>query len=808
MSSRNKRFFLRQSPLLHVMMLGICTTSFFATPLYAMQAIDDQVLSNTTGADGIALNVQASSVAANSIYWQDPTTSSSVGSAFALQNVTVTGNPNTSPFTAQIQVNTGSSGTIPALSINLVNLSPILFQAPTVVLCSGVTTGAPSGCGTSLGALTVQTLNPLTASLVTTNGLLNSQGGATLKLLLQKGNIYFASNGNQLIASDIYANINATGRIWIDATDGFRFSTSGVTGGGVTLTAPGSWTTSGIPINAGLQTSLTMASGTAVSSSGPSQASTGLAFGVSGSLPTLDLTVRGASASGVQDNVGGTVGGTANSSILGSAGGGNAIAANMTASLQSGTGSNAFSLFLGGAGTGGYGVDMSNFVPFSNVTSTTNPTITTGNVYLNLVTSSTTKLIMPVPTVLTGSNGAVAGQMNYFNSTLAGDTTTDLQSITVPASGSLLFAVRGLSIQGVPLQTQFYQNGVGLCTGTTTCTTGTAATGFAIMPVLYNVNGNMTLNANTSTNIAYSLALAMTGNNNQIGETGNTPASDVQSSAFFLADTVNKQYVGLRDINLYMTANGVMSLTNSGNTPNLGCPVNSNCLNLTLPNFMLAMKAGLATGFLPGAEGAATGYSSYSFYTAGMTYPKYTDNKDTLFTMNLGLQSDATNNTTNQLSLITSQSASNSLGFGVDLTLAGTVNNGAPNQANAGGNFYRIIDNSGSAMGLDNMTGRLQIGSGSQIFVGSVANPYNPDNISGISANTPVNSATLRTYLTVNPSNIQGNELLTTLDFYPVGAKNAAGVVGGAQPVGNIVLTGGTIQSNLTLTPVNINVTH
>jgi hypothetical protein len=779
-------------------MFAACMSSLGATA-YAMESVDEKTLSDTTGADGIAINVQTTQASFGSLYYQDG--ANGTGNALALQNAKLTSNANPTglatgtPLTANVTLNTGSSGTTPALNLNL-NLQSALFVAPQIVICTGVTAGAPSGCGTSLGSLAVQTLNPTTFSLTTTNGLLNSAGTASIKLLLNNANIFFtqgvSGNYNQVVTSDIYANISATGRIWVDATDGFRFSTQNAAGtniGAVTLTAPGTtaadgtWSgLGGLPINAGLQASVVMQHGTGTTPSTTLSANPNgiIAFGASGTLPTLDLTIRGTSATGTgasaEDNLG---------AVVGNAG----IAARMTATIKTGnltTVPDAFQLFVGTAGTGGYGLRLSNFVPFSNVTATTvNPAIDTGNIYLNLVNSTTTSLLMPVPAALTNGKGAenkVTGANNFFtpadannNSFPSTNTTQDTQTIPANTNGSLLLSVRGLSIQGVALNTAFYQNNVGICTGTTTCTGTGAVTGFAIMPVLYGLSGNLTLSANTATSLAYSLALAIVGNNGGVAGTGSGAtgtAGTLQESAIFLTDTSSclagsgkpcaPQYIGLRDINLYLKSNGLITF---------GGDATSSSINITLPKFLFVMSANFAGGYLPGGDVAA----------GVPTTNQFVSNKDTLVTLNIGLQSDATYFSNNQITITSSAATPSTLGLTADLTLAGTTGTtttgAAPNQTAATGNFFRIVDSGGSAFGLDNITGRIQLATGSQLKIDS-------------------NSATLTSVLKINPDNIKGNELLTTLDFYPAG--------GAAMTIGKMVLTGGTITSNLKLTPVNI----
>jgi len=868
---------LRRSRLTTAVLLGIYSACF-AAPVYAMQAVDEQTLSDTTGADGLVVNVQATNVAADHAYWSDPNSSGS--NVLDLQTISITNNAGSAtPFSLSATLNTGSTGTAPAMQLNLNVNTPTLFTAQSLVLCSGVTSGTPSSCSSApapSGAMQqlngttngVMSTSPLTASLVTTNGFLNSNGTATVKLLLSNGNIFFTSNGTQLVTSDIYANITATGRIWVDATDGFRFSTTGVAGSGVTLTspyssdAPGSWNGTE-PVNAGLQYSLVMqtpgtqasvtlnqlnktANGMGITTSG-----SGLTFGVSGGIPQLDLSLRGVSATSMTtDGVGGTVSGTADSSLFGTAGGGNAIAMNMTGTVKnggaSGTGvapsaptAGSFKLYFGASGQYGYGVQMSEFVPFGNVTAAVDSSFTSGNVYMNLLTSSTTQLILPISKVFAGN---VANTAGYFNALLNADTvgaladTTqvkDLQTISVPAlGGSLFFAIRGLNIQGVPMITSFYQNGVGVCTGVLTCSTGAAPqSNFSILPVINNLNTNITLSAAATSSIPttglfapsdplnrnlltgtlqalnYSFAISIAGNNGGTEGTGSGAAGTsgtLRESALLMVDTVNKQYIGLRDINLYLKADGLFVLQGTAT---------SNSFNLTLPHFMLAAQMGVAAGYLPGAEPAGA--------------PTFVSGKDTAMTINLGLTSDATNYQYNLLSFTdnqgTSATAPNSMTFGLNLTLAGTsqavsvptscsnvaqtvfnctgtLTNTAstiPVQSLAGGNFFRIVDNSGSALGLDNITGTIN--ASARLTPGSMTyQNYNPYNLTSTTP-TQVNSLTVTSNLQINPTNVVGGEMLTTLDFYP----STSG--GTAQPLGKMVLTGGQIISNLTLTPITHN---
>ena len=218
-----------------------------------------------------------------------------------------------------------------------------------------------------------------------------------------------------------------------------------------------------------------------------------------------------------------------------------------------------------------------------------------------------------------------------------------------------------------------------------------------------------------------------------------------------------------------------------------------------MPNFMLAMSANLAGGYLPGTENVGL--------TNGATrtgYATFISNKDTIETINLSLQSDPTIYKDNMIDIITTSTnnttSASFLGLTADLTLkgtagtcssltpvgtaacGGTVTNGVPDQTQATNNFVRIVEpTTGAALGFDNITGRIQLGAGSGISIGS-------------------NSGTFIANVIVNPENIKGNELLTTLDLY---AGNAAPALP-AQALGKMVITGGTLMSTMTLKPCTI----
>lgn len=781
MSMLNKKQYLPLSRLATAIAVA-CSVSGATSALYAMESISEQAMSDVTGADGVSVNIQASQVSFDNLYWKDAVDNAATPTTLQLQlnqatASTVTANapigsvtlkPNGgSTINANLQINAGSNAGTPALNLNFTVSSPLIMAAPRIEICANTASctannRAPSLAFTTQSTTSTPATGPIQFALTTTNGFLNSAGTANVTILLDSANAFLTTSNyntsgtvtstNQIVVSDIRANINANGKIWVDATDGFRFN------GAVNLIAASS-SRSGIQLSMMLQS---------LDTSNPTKIGSGaggfMRFGASGSLPVTDLYLRGTKATGTEDNLG---------SIVGAQG----IAARLVAEIQRGTGSDGFQLDFGAAGTGTatqdyYGIRMVNFVPFSNVSSasTTNAKIDTGNVYLNIAPSGA-NLTMPQQSAFTSGSSPL-----FSPTTLANDyglKTSDFSQTL--SNDSVVLAVRGLSIQGVPLQTYFNQNyNASNGTGGPIDIPNKSASGFALMPVLYGVNANLTLSSSSTKALGYTMALATTGNN---GVTSTTTDAGIQSTSLFLADTSsayctpvatctpknNSQYLGFRDIDYYFQASGEITLTNDH-------------MRISMPNFMMNLSGGIAGGYLPGAE--PTGYKKYADPA----------NTDTFFKLNIKLQSgDATNNSKNYFGFNTLTPSA--LGINGDITLAGsgpTDAAGIPDQTKAT-SFIRFVEpivtgttQQGSALGFDKITGRFQFIDGSQIAINKDSGVY--------TANVVINpGATIGT-------GVRGSELLTSLDFYP---QNGA-----SQALGKLVVTGMTMNNVLTIKPV------
>ncbi len=779
MSSQSKRIALADSGVQRKLPLSRLSSSImlllgaftFGHTAYAMESMDERAMSDTTGSDGVAISIQADSLSFGNLYWQDQIDTSGTTKQLQLTNASLKPNGGTK-LNATAQINVGSSGTTPALSLNLNVSSPFLLAAPRLEICASTVSCANNPLAYGNGGATdvgfaFQTTNPTSFTLETTNGLFNSAGTAKVTLLIDGANTFFSSNGNQIVGADIRANISANGKIWIDATDGLRFS------GDVAFIAANA-------ARSGLQASLMLQSGTS-STYNSSTAGALVRLGMSGNLLNTQVYVRGTKGSG------------ANEDSIGSVVGNQGIVARLTGKVQSGaltaagTGPGFQLEFSGASPTLGYGIQITDFIGFSNVMTGTDPLFDSGNIYLNLI--SNVDLPMPTQAAFTS---ATTNTVNFFGLNAA-NAFTQLKSVdTQLADDSVLLAVRGLNLQSVPLQTYFYQTNVGRVTNlgtaynkaTGVATSNTTPTaGFALMPVLNNVNANLAISGQANS-IGYSLAVATTGSNGQTGETGTGATTDVKTTSLFLADTANKQYIGLRNLDMFLQADGAITLTNA----TTAICVN-NCINISLKHLLFAMKAGFAVGYLPGAEPGTAGAPAAPF-KAGTPFETFasTANTDTLFNMS-ALINGLSGSATNAISLYTN--ANGALGIGADITLAGTpTSTGVPG---TGTSFLRLSQpcttvgctatGDGATLGLDGLTGRIQLAAPS----GSTPGTY---------IYAQGNSGTFATTLNINPQRVQGQELLGTLNFYA--DSNTAT----AQPLGKFVVTGGQVISTVILKPV------
>jgi len=760
-------------------------------PVYAFEQISDELLSGVTGQDGIVIQTQADSATLTNAYWQDtmgrntdPTVAdtTATGGIRRLQANTVNLSSGTVgvPMGSTIKLNTGSTGSVPALSIDILS-KPSLMTVSSLKVCLQDGTG----CDPTLGAFALQSVSNNQLTLVTTKGLLNSEGTADIHVIIPDMRFYltYATTGtapeqNQLVGK-IRTDLSATGRMWVDAADGFRFSTTRADGtkGAIKFTAgAGYYAAAADPNQSGLNLAFMQRTTAAITAAQYSVAGANglIRFGMTGSILNADVYLRGVSSqSSTADSVlgfatapaasgvgGTTSAGNNNRNILGSTGIVMRVLGDFSRGNDQTVGTTAdadpFSLEIGEVGTAAYGVRFLNHVAFSDPTK--RGYFDSGSVYLDLgVTNSMT---LPTNPNLLPNTSTVLTNANLFPNASAFQHV--IQSYTTPAANpqSVIVAVRGLEMQSLPTDTVWVSSSdllgaqkVGVTAEPTT------SASYSLATPLYGVNADIALFGETGTEVGpntrerlgFGLGLTTTG----IDPTG------TKTTSFLLVDG-GKRYLGLRNIDSLITARGSLE-------------IRSDRVRINLPNFMIALSGQVAAGYLPlrtktdGTTETATNFS---------------DPKDVLFGLRMKLQG-ATNSTTNRVDFITQAATANPdqnyLGLEADLTLANSS--------------LQIADPDGSKMGFDSLSGRLRLDGGCLDLTG-------PNNQGCLGLNRPTANASslaFQGHLTINPTQTPLDVLQTTVNFYA--APTATIPNPSALPLAQVVLTGAKLYGNVVLSP-------
>ncbi|MEY2863682.1 MAG: hypothetical protein RLY58_1389, partial [Pseudomonadota bacterium] len=467
-------------------------------PVWALESLEDHALSNVSGADGLVIQTQSDQVAIDQLFYQDKYGSSTTGGVAAADSTLfarfdgINIKPVTSGQTlgSTIKINTGSSaGGISAFNFELIS-KPSLFTAQRFYGCSSSTGAAGTSCtgtgnsgnatGGNSGEWAIKS-SGLGLTIASTDGLLNKNASARVKVIIDQMDVFITEfNGstyNQIILGDIRANIDATGKIWVDTVEGLRFQ------GDVALAS--ATNSDGSNYRAGLQLSLKQKGNVGDSSTAAAtrydSASAGnlIRFGASGNLKNVDFYLRGTDEQNpdTSKTFGRVDGLAAGDSIVGSSG----VALRAKGEFARGTmAAGGFSYEIGEAGSAGRSLRFSDMVEFSNIDGTGNAPFDLGNVYIDLFNS--TKIGLPMSSKLSSALKfntietalADANGLNYLDlmtgnctaSTTGGTAScTTAQAKTVTA-GMLAIGIRGLSLQGLARKTEFINNNTGVATST------------------------------------------------------------------------------------------------------------------------------------------------------------------------------------------------------------------------------------------------------------------------------------------------------------------------------------------------------
>ena len=576
---------------LNLLTLCICA----ANQSYALQALNDQILSDVTGQDGISITHEASKVDIKQLNWVDPAEVGKTPIKLGLHNIevkTATGYNNIKTKldfdVGTTQLANGTQGVGIQLSASV---SPFTATAAQIMLmCSpNCATGETDQ---NLGSFKLSTISPFEVYLATTNGLFNRDSKVHLDFKLQNASISYGQNNQDLTLKDFNFNLSADGYLYIDETEGVVLTSKGSVGDNIVVLGRVEDKTDvhdsrvGNATNPGLNVDLRYGSANSTHRNL-------IRIGASGALTNGKIALN-ADQTGVAkfNTVNRVNGNVQENEVVASAGYGfkNAgglhlnVSADFTRAGNSLLGASTPTTFeLGHTGTGSYAIEFSNLSPL-NVRTSTDPNsainsqnayIDFGQIYINNIRTNSMGFVVndQIKTIL--------GAQNYeliYNPSPTGN-----------ASNMAFIAVRGLDFQAIARKARFISDNSIAVNNTNEGTWGLG------IPI-YNLNANAAFFAKKYTNttgtvkdgLGYDIAVSTDGYGEDSQGNPKTTSIIVIDGAMSKHGEEVNYYTGLRNIDSYFKANGVIGF-------------NENEIYIKADSLLFAANAEIAIGQLPGA---------------------------------------------------------------------------------------------------------------------------------------------------------------------------------------------------------------
>lgn len=576
---------------LNLLTLCICA----ANQSYALQALNDQILSDVTGQDGISITHEASKVDIKQLNWIDPAEVGKTPIKLGLHNIevkTATGYNNIKTKldfdVGTTQLANGTQGVGIQLSASV---SPFTATAAQIMLmCSpNCATGETDQ---NLGSFKLSTISPFEVYLATTNGLFNRDSKVHLDFKLQNASISYGQNNQDLTLKDFNFNLSADGYLYIDETEGVVLTSKGSVGDNIVVLGRVEDKTDvhdsrvGNATNPGLNVDLRYGS---VNSTHRNLIRIGASGALTNGKIALNADQTGVAKFNTVNRVNGNV---QENEVVASAGYGfkNAgglnlnVSADFTRAGNSLLGASTPTTFeLGHTGTGSYAIEFSNLSPLNVRTSidpnsainSQNAYIDFGQIYINNIRTNSMGFVVndQIKTIL--------GAQNYeliYNPSPTGN-----------ASNMAFIAVRGLDFQAIARKARFISDNSIAVNNTNEGTWGLG------IPI-YNLNANAAFFAKKYTNtvgtvkdgLGYDIAVSTDGYGEDSQGNPKTTSIIVIDGAMSKHGEEVNYYTGLRNIDSYFKANGVIGF-------------NENEIYIKADSLLFAANAEIAIGQLPGA---------------------------------------------------------------------------------------------------------------------------------------------------------------------------------------------------------------
>ncbi|MBK7300973.1 MAG: hypothetical protein IPI79_11925 [Moraxellaceae bacterium] len=781
--------------------------------VFALQVLQDSDLRQVEGQDGIELTIDYTQVDINKMYWEDQ-----AGTATGATEQVLRAEANTVKiYDSNIgdginlggvyKIDIGSNGTKTGVALDA-TLNPFTLSVDNFAICDTASACDPSGASGAyngkLGGLAIQADSALNITLNTADGLFNPNDQASIHLGLQNLNIYTglkltpaATTQNQLILKNFNFNFDAKGLLYVDAAKGLLLETGfGVSNGvgkATKLDAPstthgyidftrvtdpdqtGAATGTYGGTSAGLNLEFMTKVDNDMTAANPytlTNAKGLIRLGASGRMVNSYINFKGTDMrglaaptngdGGVNNILGfasnsGTTGAGANNTVIGDKGIGLRFRGEFTTAgdaMLGGDNTKETKLEIGGAGTNAFGFEFSKLQPLV-FGSADRAYFDSGDMYFNLV--NTRHLRMPENSVLRTSR--FGGNTTTFLTSSA-DYVQQIHNLATNPY-SMVTAVRGSEFQAVSRRGRFTSSS-GVSAGNAIAAGDGLANEWGLGLPFYNLNANIAMYSSRYTGDVFNLAgstvtkaavtdtqrlgfgfgLSTEGKNADGSKTTSIMVIDGGANANN-AGAPTDYYLGLRNIDMLLSGYGSVGFEN-GN------------FNMNLPNLLMVLSAEVAAGYLPGAK--------YKTGTTTSPLNNFNLKQDVLWGVKIKLLGDMT------FALVPNNAITATDGSRLSIVGRYDLAEGALQLSDP-------IDD--SIVGFDNMSGLIEFNNAIVINKDNVAFKYS---------------------FNFNPDRT-ANKVFRIKDFnlYPP----LAAVNNRAQRLGEMVITGGVLSSELSIKPRN-----
>ncbi|MCW8037661.1 MULTISPECIES: DUF6160 family protein [Acinetobacter] len=577
-------------------LLTVCILA--AQQANAFEQLSDESLSSVRGQDGISISQEVSKVTINQANWVDQTANGSM--KLGLHNVTIQGENNQN-IISKLNLDVGTTPNGAGVHLNA-SISP--FQATIANLMLICSNAACKTTQQSLGSLNISTSSPLVLNLITTNGLFNRNALAHMDLEIKNADISYGLNSKYLTLNDFNFNISADGYLYIDRDEGIVLTTKAADGtdhivnlgrvadnsyasGRVNATNPG--------VNIDLRYGSDLQNQKNVIRLGASGALTKgriqinanqadlAAFNTVNHSAGSSMIEQATTAQGYETDKGGL--------HLGMSAEFTRAKNSLLSSTQAPT-----TFELGHTGRGSYAIEFSNLSPLvvpsasDEAGNTHNAYIDFGDIYINALQAKTLNFI--INDNIQKTLGASSPIFNYY---LDPQTNSSLSQERDVA----FIAVRGMDFQAIARTAKFISDNSQAELGQSTATWGLG------IPI-FNLNANLALfsktysygDATVKQGLGYNLVFSTEGYG--IDKKTNAPSTTsiiIVDGAKGVHDVERNYYAGLRNIDAFMKADGVIGFEDDG-------------IYVKADNLLFAAKAEVAIGQLPGSVYNCAGVSA------------------------------------------------------------------------------------------------------------------------------------------------------------------------------------------------------